>query len=453
MITVVEPKKNIIELLGEHLVRKDAVYRMMRYVIRVDHDNKVLLHNAVTGQLIVLDAEEAEELDSLPNRYTPHLETLVRLFFVVPESFNEHGYVSGMRNVLRKIADARQGPEITFYTILPTTACNARCYYCFEKGIDFATMTEKTANDVVRFITTHCCGNKVWLKWFGGEPTVAANRISQICSGLTNQGVSFDSIMTTNGYLFDKEMALEAKKVWNLKQVTLSMDGVGQNYNRIKNYVGTCGDPYERVISNIGLLAEQGIRVNVRMNFDQTNVTDFEKLLSEIYRRYHPSSLIAVRAHFINDIQIVDGVERHHGSEDWYNNKLLELNQLSHSMGFLNENYHLPCLSYSWCPAASLRSVTITPQGKLVSCYELLDDSEAKGDVTEGIVNKGIVNSWLKYADEVKCSECMLFPYCAKVYKCPRMHICYHKTEFLFKFQKCMVDTYRSFISNQCKEV
>lgn len=452
MITIVEPKDHIARLWGKQQIRESDTYRLMRYVIRADHDGKVLLHNVVTGQLVILTQEEEETLDSLPKRYDPYLKPLIQHYYLVPEQYDEHSIVSGMRDVFRKMADTKERSALTFFTILPTTSCNARCYYCFEKGIEFATMTQETAKDVIRFITTHCNGKKVWLKWFGGEPTVAANRITQICTGLKQNGVTFSSIMTTNGYLFSEEMAHEARYVWNLDRVTLSMDGTGENYNRIKDYVGACDNPYERVLHNVGLLTEQGIHVLVRMNFDQTNYRDFVNLLSDIHERYHSSTLIEVRAHYINDVQIVDGIPRYHGSKEWYNETILELHQLSQSAGFLHKNHHLPCLSHRWCPASSLKSVTIKPDGKLVSCYELLGDDEVKGNLKEGITNQEIVTSWLRYADESDCIECNLFPNCGKIFKCPRKHGCYQKAERLFDTKELMVNSYNDYAHKNNKE-
>jgi radical SAM protein with 4Fe4S-binding SPASM domain len=417
----------------------------MKYVLRVDHVGKVLLHNVVTGRLVVLDDAEAEALERLPMAYSLVIEQLVTEHYLVPVEFDEHDCVSGMRTALRKLADVQQGSDLTFYTILPTTACNARCYYCFEKDVEVSTMTSETADDVVQFIVSHCNGKNVWLKWFGGEPTVAANRISQICSGLKQRGITFSSIMTTNGYLFDEAMAYEAKHVWNLVQITLSMDGTGENYNRIKDYVNPGDNPYERVLRNVGLLMKHGIRVHARMNFDQTNVNDFSNWLSDLSERYPHEPLLEARAHYINDVQIVDGLPRYHGDTMWYNEKILELHRMSQSLGLLKKNEHLPCLSYNWCPASSLRSVTITPQGKLVSCYEMLEDDEFKGNLKDGITKPEIVKGWLKYANTVECENCPLFPNCGKIDKCPRKHKCYQKAELLYDSKVCMINSYNSF--------
>ena len=178
----------------------------MRYVIRVDQDNKVLLHNVVTGQLVELEQTETKMLDKLPMGFESVMEQLVADHYLVPVEYAEDEQVVKLRKILLSLTDAQRKPGIQKYTVLPTTACNARCYYCYEKGIVADTMTERVADDTVRFIVDQSKDQRIRIRWFGGEPTLAAKRIDQISDGLRRAGVDFSSTMISNGYLFDKEM-------------------------------------------------------------------------------------------------------------------------------------------------------------------------------------------------------------------------------------------------------
>ena len=234
MRTIVEPKEHIDKLWGKQRIKDNETYRLMRYVLRADHDGKVLLHNVVTGRLVVLDKREAEMVENLPMTFEPIMEPLIAEHYLVPEDYDEHQQVVNSRNILRMIADVHKQREIIYYTILPTTACNARCYYCFEQGCKTVTMTEQTACDLIDFIAEHCGSKRtVFLTWFGGEPTIATKRIDQICEGLNKAGVFFRSKMITNGYLFDEEMVAKAKKLWRLQALQICVDGTEKSYNRI----------------------------------------------------------------------------------------------------------------------------------------------------------------------------------------------------------------------------
>ena len=179
MITIVEPKKHIADLWGQQRVKQEATFRQMRYVLRVDHEGKVLLHNVVTGQLVVLSPEEAEEIQALPSPYTPAMEELIKAHYLVPEDYDEHQQVINLRRIHRLLDDANTTNDIIGYTILPTTACNARCYYCFEHDVKWMTMSEDTANDLVNFMSAHCgkksflslCGSVVNQPWLHHEST------------------------------------------------------------------------------------------------------------------------------------------------------------------------------------------------------------------------------------------------------------------------------------------
>ena len=103
MKTIVEPKEHIDKLWGKQRIHEDAVYRQMRYVLRVDHNGKVLLHNVVTGRLVVLDQGETEALETLPAAYRPEMESLVTEHYLVPEDYDEHQQVVNLRNILWKI--------------------------------------------------------------------------------------------------------------------------------------------------------------------------------------------------------------------------------------------------------------------------------------------------------------------------------------------------------------
>ncbi|MBR0463698.1 MAG: radical SAM protein [Clostridia bacterium] len=439
MITIVEPKQHIDKLWGKQRIREDATYRMMRYVLRVDHDSKVLLYNVVTGQLVILDEAEAVTLDNLPMAYTTELSHLVTGHYLVPEDCDEHQLVVGIRKLLRMLEDTKKTVGITHYTILPTTACNARCYYCFEQGVRPETMTEQTAIDVVEFIQSHCGNQKVFIRWFGGEPTIAANRIDQICKGLRQLGVDFSSKITTNGYLFDDEMVAKACDLWNLESAMVSLDGTEERYNKVKAYVNTDENAYQRVLRNVGFLLTHGVRVSLRMNFDRDNYREFADLLLEAKKRYQEHTLLNVYVHQINDHYPNVDAGRIHGDEEWFGKKILELNRLSRDLGFLHKKPALPFLDYRWCIAARDDAITILPHGELVGCPEQIGPDQFKGTLKKGVTNTDLICSWKQFADYERCWDCVLFPGCVKIINCAGKDRCFYKLERLSQAKELIV--------------
>lgn len=434
MKTIVEPKEQIDKLWGRQRVNETEVYRLMRYVLRVDHDNRVLLHNVVTGRLVVLEQDEIEMVGKLPMRYEPVMDQLIAEHYLVPEDYDEHYQVINLRNILQKfyLAAAGKSQAITSYTILPTTACNARCYYCFEHGVQTVTMTEKVADDTVKFISDHCdADRKVSIRWFGGEPTVAVNRIDQICEGLSKNGISYVSSMTTNGYLFDEEMVSHAWTKWHLNDVMISVDGTEKNYNDIKAYVGAKDNPYKRVLRNVGLLLNQGIRVNLRMNFDLGNYQDFKDLLKEASERYQGNKLLQVYAFPLKGANPdKHGIIRH-GSETWFDDTLVELNDMAREKGLFASERQLSALNYVTCNAGTSSFMVITPEGKLGRCTGIFyEEDQIVGNISDGFTDCDYCKKWIAFADPKECGNCKLFPSCVLVQKCPGRDRCFKKETY-----------------------
>lgn len=446
MRTIVEPKEHIDKLWGKQRIREDTTYRMMRYVLRVDYDGKVLLHNVVTGRLVLLEQGEAEVVDKLPQKYEPVMEWLVAEHYLVPESYDEHEQVVKLRTILWRLEKLQAKPGIVSYTILPTTACNARCYYCFEQGCKMTTMSEKTADDLVKFMASNCSDErKVFITWFGGEPTVASHRIDQICEGLLREGVDYSSSMITNGYLFDEEMVHKAKDLWRVQFLQICVDGTEESSNRIKAFVGVGDNPYQRVMRNIGLLLDNHITVGLRMNYDLMNYREFYDLCDEVYRRFGSSKYLIVAAHEIVGEYADSNGCVNHGSDEWFTDIQIRLREKARGLGLSRGEKPLPYMNIRICGACSDSCVVITPEGGIAKCPEQFGDEQIVGHITQGIINHELVDSWKKVADYRMCIGCALYPSCTRLVNCSNKTYCHLWKSFLQQYSKIMVNGYNNY--------
>lgn len=448
MITVVEPQKHIVALWGKTKITDKNKFRLMRYTMRIDYQGHVLLQNTVTGQLVLLSREEISYIDNLPDMFTSVAEQLVDGHYLVPVDFDEHQQVVNMRHILRRL-DQSNTKYVHQYRIFPTTACNARCYYCFEQGMQVATMTEDTARKVVEFIVKNTGPDKkVRIMWFGGEPTVASDRINQICSGLTENGIAFRSDMTTNGYLFDKEMIERAASIWHLKGVQITVDGTETNYNKIKSYRNVSGNPYKRVLNNIEMLLDKHISVGMRMNFDIANYQDFKNLVDEAVKRFHKNPYLNVSAYPIVGEYKQDGNIVPHGSEEWFAEKMVELNEYARRVGVARPKKILPSMRYIGCEADNDMAIGINPHGRLIKCGECFEDNQSIGNLQEGITNYELVSSWKSLADYQKCVECAFFPVCIRLGNCSAGDSCQFQDRNR-QFELSMQMQYKNWINRE----
>ena len=402
-------------LWGKQKVREGETYRLMRYVLRIDHEDKVLLHNVVTGRLTVLEREEAEALDSLPAPYAPAIEQLVTEHYLVPQNFDEYRSV----NQLRKILQSREtGDSINHYVILPTTFCNAHCFYCYESDYPRVHMTEETAERLIEYIDEHRQGKPVVLNWFGGEPLVGMKRIDQISQGMKDRKVSFKSSMISNGYLFDEATVDKAVNLWGLERVQITLDGPEEVYNRVKAYASAEENPFRRVLRNIDLLSEKKIQVNIRLNVDFYNQEDIRALIEELGKRYAGNKHVSV---YLNMLFSHVGYEPvHHSQEDII--ELLEIiaqcTDRLRELGVTHSRRDIPSLQVNQCMADNPHMVEIQPDGSFCRCeHESVLDSY--GSIQAGVLDPEKPLKWretIQRSDD--CPDCCVYPFCFMLRRC-----------------------------------
>ena len=415
MKTIIPAKEYISQLWGAPKP-KETVYRLMKYLLQVEVEDGILLHNCVTGQLVLLTNTEAELLPGLPARFTEPMQELIAGHFLVPENFDEYRSV----NQLRKIYQSRStGDAINHYVILPTTFCNAHCFYCYESDYPRIHMTEETADKLIDYIDEHRDGKEVVIGWFGGEPLVGIQRIDQISQGLKDREIPFKASMITNGYLFDEGIIERAINLWNLQRVQITLDGTEEIYNRVKAYANVKENPYQRVLRNIDLLSKRKIQVTIRLNVDFYNKEDIRRLIEDLGKRYSGNEHIFVYMNMLFNHQGFEPV--HHSQED-----MIELIQvIDDYTGRLNklkvgssEGENIPFLRFSQCMADNPHTVEVQPDGSFCRCeHENVNDSY--GNIEEGILDPEKLLKWQENIERSDyCPECSIYPFCFLLKRC-----------------------------------
>ena len=179
-------------LLKKQKVEKGETYRPMYYVVEQSVDEGLLLYHTMTKALLLLTPEETKVYKTTPAA----LPQLIEQWFLVPESHDDRLLSRQIRNVARMLE--KKTDAIISYTIMTTTDCNARCFYCYELGRPRVPMSKETAVQTADYIINHCKGEKVSLHWFGGEPLYNKPVISIICRRLKEAGVDYHSTMISN---------------------------------------------------------------------------------------------------------------------------------------------------------------------------------------------------------------------------------------------------------------
>ncbi len=275
-------------------------------------------------------------------------------------------------------------------------------------------MSDQVAHDAAAYIEANSHGQKVQLRWFGGEPLFNRQAIEIITGDLRNQGVLYRSQMTTNGYLFDTATVETAVRDWKLDSVQISLDGTEQVYNRKKAYIYRKGSAYRRVLENISLLAAAGVKVNIRLNMDRGNFDDLMLLAEELAARFGKEEAvkvyIALLKDFGNPIQGFDSMrEQIHRYE--------QLREKLHILGIEKPRYLEREASVTRCMADSDHSITILPDGRLGKCEH---ESEEKlvGSIYGDKLDQNVINTWKETIYVPECHTCVQYPSCVKLRNC-----------------------------------
>lgn len=416
MTIVIESNELINKLLPKTNISNIMEYRHFKYIYSISMENGCLLLNTLTRQLIFLTHSEQCQYENLVFYDSILKKFLVENFYIVDKAFDDYRIAKQIKEML-PLFNNKKG-YIDSFTILTTSDCNARCFYCYEKGCSHINMDNTTANAVADYIITKSNGHPVRINWFGGEPLYNAQVIDIISSKLHENSIEFISNMISNGLLFDKSIISRAVNSWNLKNVQITLDGTEKVYNKVKSYIDASNiNPFNRVIENIKMLLNSGITVKIRLNMDLYNYDDLVNLVDYLAISFVDKSNIQIYPAIIYDYN----QKRTLQENQRIINLFFKLSNKVDNNGMLMKSYYNNKIKHNYCMADSNTSTLISPIGKLGRCEHYFEEY-IWGSVNNDHTDFSVLNDWKKYySDTSYCKNCLLFPICLRLKNCPNL--------------------------------
>ena len=195
------PKKWSIGFLGEIMDYKRSFYNHAGRI----NENQVLMFNLVSSAVAKLDLACYERFEK--GQWTQEeAGAFVQNGFLVPTETNELGKVKALRYVNNYSTDNAA------FQILPTTACNARCPYCYEQDFVSQSFPESLEPKLVEFISSYMgIAKHIHVTWFGGEPLLRPDFIERISEALIENAeqreVGYTADIISNGSLVTEDIA------------------------------------------------------------------------------------------------------------------------------------------------------------------------------------------------------------------------------------------------------
>lgn len=410
MLSVIDGDRDTIKLINNYSSNIHAnKYKHSKYnIVYKKTCNFYILYNTLYSTLAYLNSREYDVYNNITYSETEIINFFVKNGLLVDINIDEQiNYV----NESKKICSAKR--KTFSVTILPTTKCNAKCFYCYEEGLIPNTMSLKTQDKVVDYLIKNAKYGNLRLTWFGGEPLLSSNIIDYITLQLSNRNLQFTSGIITNGSLINTVILEKIINNWKVKNIQITLDGINEEYEKRKSYVNN-NIKFNTIISKIGLLAKENINITIRLNIDKNNIDSIEKLVAYLVNKFKMYKNVKIYPAFLVNVkdEINSDLEKIKVLEDIINiSKQKRKGGLVNNLGMHFESLLKSKPRYSGCMINSDNSVVIDSKGYIYKCnHHVADIEKSIGSVhnMESYCNNKTNN---KIFSDI-CNKCIFLPKC-----------------------------------------
>lgn len=259
------------------MVNKTMKYKKSEYNYIQKNDNHYMIYNTLYNTLIRLNEYEYNVYDQVIMNDSEVEKILVDNCLWIDADIDEKA-----KYIACAEAYTLYVPRPLSITITTTLKCNARCPYCYEKGVKQIDIVEGAEEKIIDFIKKHNNINRVNLVWFGGEPLMNTKFMDSLCDRFRTENILYSSYIITNGSLLNKEMIERDFINWNIKDMQVTLDGTKDVYEKTKRYIHSGEGKFYSILNNIMMAAKAGVFVNIRLNIGKNNRNSILELLREL---------------------------------------------------------------------------------------------------------------------------------------------------------------------------
>ncbi len=380
--------------------------------------NKRVLYNSRTNALALIDEEKyamykdfKESGQSILDEKL--LSDLERGGYILRDDIDEFELIRF--NLLQ----GRYNTSSLGLTIAPTSDCNFRCIYCYEKdSIRSVTMSDNVQDKIVEFVEARA--NSIMhlnVTWYGGEPLLAmgiieslTTRFLEICD---KNKIEYGAGVVTNGYFLIPEY-VEKFKSFKISTIQVTLDGTPEEHDKRRPLAG--GQPtFNRIISNLQTVKDiLPCPVNIRINTDKHNVDQVDRVL-EILEQH---DLKNITRPYLGMVETPNDCYAESTCFHPQEFSIINFNYtIKHRDNIANSYPHLVANA---CGADANNSLVINADGKLYKCWNDIGvENMSVGDLlnlsADSQTNEtAVMLKYLMYdpTQDKECSKCNYLPLC-----------------------------------------
>lgn len=375
-------------------------YKCSQFNYIQENEKDILIYNTLYNSLVRLNREEYEMYLGEKN-----IDDWLRDEFIdnglwIENDINEYSKYLAFTKAYTVFASRPLS-----ITITTTLKCNARCAYCYEKGVQQVDIIDDAEEKIINFIKKNMIQNNVHLVWFGGEPLMNIAFMDSLSMRLREENINYASYIITNGSLLTDTIITEKFKLWNVMDMQITLDGSKGNYEKRKRYINPEDGEYYKILNTIRAVAMADVFINIRLNIEKNNRKDMIELLQELDSIFASYNNVVFYPAFITDT-------KHPMTEQekiqCVKEMLLSVKNVK-KLTTSTKMYSLPRMHA--CMKGDPRSFTIDVNGYIYTCEHYVGRTEnAIGSIWKEEMIGDRRGENIKIRD--KCEKCVFLPKC-----------------------------------------
>lgn len=401
-------------------------YKESIFNIDVTNETKgvFIVYNTKSGHYVIIDEKERKRFMDLIHGESDNP--------IIRDYLASNGIlVNGDEDECSLFLDSLPYERTFFLTLLPTTACNFRCPYCFESH-DSARVSPKMEELILHFLAQKLSYyHHLNVQWYGGEPLLEIELIKRLSEKMIrmckDRRITYTANMTTNGFLLSWEN-YQLLKECKIRNYTITVDGVKEHHNRTRilpNGTGT----FSTIVDNLKKIREmeksQLSHFTIRTNFTYNSIEkkdEWENYLNEHFLfdsrfSYLPRYAWNNSKSTLSKNQFIEF--EYNGNVD--TSEYSDLESHEYEKLIIDKSEKRLALLHNRadvCMAGHNNSIIIAPDGRLLKCQVCLDDPTN----VVGQLDESTGSVWIDEKNQSKwevrdmgfeeCKTCWSFPFC-----------------------------------------
>ncbi len=386
--------------------------------------SQTILYNAMTNAMALIESEQYAEYkafcaDGTEIANEKLLHDLTYGGFLIDENMNE------LELIQYRLLQSRFSTNRLSLTLAPTSDCNFRCIYCYEKdSLRHSTMTEEVQQGVIDYIKRLAPNlSSLYISWYGGEPLLALDIIERLTKEVVEicqeNKIEYSAGIVTNGYLLTPETAKKLGE-FHVSNIQITLDGSREQHDKRRFLEG--GLPtFDKIISNLKEAKEAlPCQVSIRVNVDKQNVSQVDEILNIL----QDNGLSDVTSAYLGMVE--NSNETYLDSKCYCTQEFSELDYNFMVRNHINRVGRYPQLVHNVCSADAVSVAVIDSDGMVYKCWNDIGKKErAIASLLDSTFeNRPVFFSYLLYdpTRDEECKVCKYLPIC--------MGGCPHRRQF-----------------------